>query len=124
MVAGSAAMKLLTEGEIDRINDLGHRLRVGVRQAAVDHGAAVTVTGMGSMAQVHFTAGPVVDYASAAAADKARAAALHLALINEGVFTSPTCRFAVSTPMTAADVDAAVSAAGRAFTALRQPRAA
>jgi len=118
MVAGAAALELLTPGEISRINALGDRLRAGLRQAATASETAVTVTGMGSMAQVHFAAGPVTDYASAAAADKQRAAALHLALINEGVFTSPTCRFAVSTPMTDDDVDQAVSGARAAFTAL------
>ena len=124
MVAGTVALELLSESEIERINHLGDRLRSGIVEAGKETGEVITVTGLGSMAQVHFTPGPVTDFASASAADKMRAAALHLALINEGVFTSPTCRFAVSTPMSEKDVDEAVSGVRSAFRALNQPRAA
>lgn len=124
MVAGTVALELLSESEIDRINGLGDRLRTGLGEAAADAGDVVSVTGMGSMAQVHFTSGPVTDFASAASADKARAARLHLALINEGVFTSPTCRFAVSTPMSDGEIDEALTGARAAFQALGQPQAA
>ena len=124
MVAGAVALELLTGAEIERINALGERLRTGIGEAAGQIGEAVRVTGMGSMAQIHFTGGPVADYRSAAAADKQRASAMHLALINEGIFTSPTCRFAVSTPMDEEHVEQAVEAASRAFQALGRSVAA
>lgn len=118
MVAGATALELLTPAEIERINGLGQDLREGIREAARAADIPVVATGMGSMAQIHFTAEPVLDFRSAVAADKARSGAMHLALINEGIFTSPTCRFAVSTAMDESHVGQALEGISRALAAV------
>src|SRR5215510_10434374 len=64
MVAGLAALEMLTRGEIARINQLGERLRNGLRRAFAA-GIDGQVTGIGSIARIHFTKEKVVDYRAA-----------------------------------------------------------
>jgi glutamate-1-semialdehyde 2,1-aminomutase len=59
MVAGLAALELLTKDEIARINALGDRLRVALQAALETAGVEGTVTGAGSYAWVHFAAAPM-----------------------------------------------------------------
>ena len=110
MVAGVAALEMLTREEIARINQLGERLRVGLRGAFTATGIDVQVTGIGSMARIHFTGENVVDYRAAWRAAKEMLAPVHLELLNRGIFVAPRCEWAVSTPMGEQEIDAAVEA--------------
>jgi glutamate-1-semialdehyde 2,1-aminomutase len=118
MAAGVAGMRLLDGAAIHRLAVLGVRFAEGLEKAVADAGIAGVVTGMGSLWTLHFTAGPVVDYRSKAAADSDLQRRFHLALLTEGVFSAPRGMFALSTVMTEDDVDAALQGIGRALTAL------
>ena len=113
MAAGVAAMQLLDLSAIDRLARHGERFSDGLRKAVADAGLSATLTGMGSLWTLHFTAGPVVDYRSKASADPAAQRRFHLALLTEGVFTAPRGMFALSTVMTDDDIDEALSSIGR-----------
>jgi glutamate-1-semialdehyde 2,1-aminomutase len=104
MAAGIAALELFTPDVVSRINDLGERLRASLQMAFDSAGVAGQVTGAGSLAAVHFTDQPVRDYRSALGADRARAARLHLSLLNRGIFSRSGGSFFLSTPMTDDDV--------------------
>jgi glutamate-1-semialdehyde 2,1-aminomutase len=118
MAAGVAGMRLLDGAAIHRLAVLGVRFAEGLEKAVADGGIPGVVTGMGSLWTLHFTAGPVVDYRSKAAADSGLQRRFHLALLTEGVFSAPRGMFALSTVMTDDDVDAALAGIGRALTAL------
>jgi glutamate-1-semialdehyde 2,1-aminomutase len=109
MSAGLAALQLLTPAEVGRINSLGEALRASLRDACNSLGVVAQVTGAGSLAAVHFTDQPVRDYRSALTADRARAARLHLSLLNRGIFARSGATFFLSTAMTEPDV---IEAAG------------
>lgn len=110
MAAGLAALSLLTPETLLRLNTLGDALRASLRDVLRSLGQAAQVTGAGSLASVHFTDTPVRDYRSALTADRARAAALHLALLNRGIFSRAGGTFFLSTPMIGADITAMVDA--------------
>ena len=68
------------------------------------------VTGMGSLHSLHFSADPVRDYRSMAASHAELQRLTHLGLLNRGIFTAKRNMFAVSTPMSEADIDVCVAA--------------
>lgn len=116
MTAGRAALDLLTEDEISRINQLGDRLRSGLQQAADEIEFPLRVTGMGSLCHVHQTRAPVNDYRTATSgARRGIASLMHLALLNRGVFAAARGTFSVSTAMQPTDIDAVVEIFGAAI---------
>ena len=114
MAAGVAAMEELTPEAFARLNALGDRLRTGLEEAGrrvpSGRGVPLVATGLGSLVNLHFTAGPVTDYRSAAVGNTEALRLLHLALLNRGIFAAPRGMFNISTPMTEADVDRALAA--------------
>jgi glutamate-1-semialdehyde 2,1-aminomutase len=99
MVAGIAAMDHFTGSEIRRINQLGDQLRDGMRAALVNAGIGGQVTGYGSMVGLHLSSEPVTNYRSAARGDALLKRAIHLGLLNAGVFAAPRLMFCTSTAM-------------------------
>jgi glutamate-1-semialdehyde 2,1-aminomutase len=108
MAAGLAALEVLTRDEIARINQLGDRLRRGLRSAIAAAGVAGQITGIGSLTGVHFTANEVRDYRSAARGAKDVLHFLHLFLLNHGIYAAPRGDFYVSTPMEERHIDTVI----------------
>ncbi len=119
MAAGVAAMRELTRQRIAHCNALGQRLADGFRAALEAAGIRGQVTGMGSLLNVHFVAGPLRNYRDAAAADRELHRLLHLAMLNRGIFPAKRELYCTSTVMTEAEVDQAVAAFGDALQELR-----
>lgn len=126
MVAGTAAMALLTPEEFERLNALGERARAGVRKAFADAGVDGQVTGAGSLMRLHMTSVPLVDYRSARAtqAQSAALAGVIDFMQAKGVLLAETGLCALSTAMGEAEVDsfveifaAALAAGGQAHRA-------
>ena len=102
-VAGAITLRHLDAGAIARLNEsagaLGERIAAGATAA----GVPAEVTRAGSILQVHLDgAGP-------------HEASLHLALLLNGVYTTPRGMINLSTALTAADLDAAGAAYETAF---------
>lgn len=112
MTAGLAAMELLDAKAFARLDAIGERLRAGTNEAFARHGVPGRAVGMGSLAKIHFTDRPVKDYRSAYAGpeETARMAHFNRGLMNRGVLAAGYGLFALSTPMTDADIEAVVAA--------------
>ena len=113
MAAGAATLRHFGPAEIAHIDALGDRLRAGFLAAFTDQGIHGRVTGAGSLLYVHWTETDInsptdVVLWKQRAADLPRL--LHLELINRGVFSANRGMFNISTPMTAGDIDYAVTA--------------
>jgi glutamate-1-semialdehyde 2,1-aminomutase len=119
MAAGVASMGALTRERIARCNALGDRLADGFRAAFEEAEIRGQVTGLGSLLNVHFVAGPVRNYRDAASADGELKGLLHLALLNRGIFAARRGLFNPSTVMAEADVDQAVAAFKEALLELK-----
>lgn len=104
MAAGIVALELLTAERISQINDMGVALR-GSLQNILDHAdIRATVTGMGSLLQVHFAGPPVESPREAARSDRRLVRLLHLALLGRGVFSATRQLYVVSTAMDGSDI--------------------
>ncbi|MEZ4360360.1 MAG: glutamate-1-semialdehyde 2,1-aminomutase [Kofleriaceae bacterium] len=118
MAAGLATMEILGRpGAYERLEALSARLADGLTAAAQAAGIPACVNRVGSMLTLFFTAGPVVDYASAKTADTARFAAFFRGMRERGVFLPPSQYEAmfVSLAHTEADLDQVIAAAREAL---------
>jgi len=105
MVAGVAALTELTGVAIDRINQLGKRVRMNLTKALRDAGIIAQVTGTGSLAQLHFTKQEVTDWRTASTGRLDIRSLLHLWLLDHGIFPAARMMFNISTPMSEKEVD-------------------
>lgn len=110
MVGGLATLEALDAAEIERINELGDRLAAGIAATAGELGAPVSVTGTGSMLNLHAAAGVTTPADAYAAARSPLARVLHLELINHGVFMAARGELCISTAMDEATIDRALQA--------------
>ena len=110
MIAGVAAMNELTVSEIDRINQLGERLRVHFANVLEETGINAQVTGVGSLAQIHFTKDEIKNWRSASTARVDLRMLLHLLLMTKGIFAAGRGMFNISTPMGAREISQAAGA--------------
>jgi glutamate-1-semialdehyde 2,1-aminomutase len=122
MAAGCVALDLLTQGEIERINDLGERLAEGLRRSLAErpdlHGA---VNYCGSLLHVNFGTEGEVRKFSELKLDSPMAAAFHLAALDEGVYFAPRGFMNTSTAMDEQVVDEVLEACSRAIETLPVP---
>lgn len=115
MTAGRVSLELMSTAEFDRINALGENLRARIEALSLLGNSPVSVTGLGSVLNVHLAATPPASYRDSVAVDAQARHLFHLALLNEGVFAASRGLMCTSTAMTDADVSATVSAVERAL---------
>ena len=110
MAAGLAAMTELTPDVYEDLNRNGARVCEQLTEVFASHGVAVQVNGAGSLLALHFTARPVVDYRTMAAANKKRTHEFFLGLVNHGTLMAPRAMGALSTPMGEQDIQEFIDA--------------
>jgi glutamate-1-semialdehyde 2,1-aminomutase len=120
MVAGLAALQLLTPAEFARLDQLGARIRDGVNRVFADAGERIRMAGEGSLCRLNPTAEVVTDYRSFVrnAVSPARMGLLHRHLLDEGVIVSRGGMACLSTPMDDAEIDECIAAFRRAVAKL------
>ncbi len=120
MAAGVAMLdELAKPGTYEALEARSARLEEGLRRAARDTGAVVTLNRVGSMITVFFCKGPVTDYATAKASDTKRFARFFHAMLERGVYLPPAQFEAafVSLAHGDAEIGATLEAAAAAFAA-------
>ena len=119
MVAGKAAMNLLTREEIARLGALGDRARDGIAAAMGEAGMPGQVTGLGSLFRIHVHDRPLSDYRSSLMTqdEKDRLGAIVSYMRDNGVFVNERGVCSLSTPMVEADIDAFLDCFRAALTA-------
>jgi glutamate-1-semialdehyde 2,1-aminomutase len=117
MTAGLWSLEELSAGLYRHLARLGSRLATGLAEAARSAGVPLQVNAVGSLLTPFFTAQPVRDYASAAAADTAAYAAFFRGMLDRGVYPPPSQFEAwfISGAHSERDVDRTVKAAKEAF---------
>jgi glutamate-1-semialdehyde 2,1-aminomutase len=121
MTAGLATLEALAEpGVYERLEASGARLAKGLREAAEAAGVPVSLDRQGSMGCMYFQAGPVTDYAGAAASDLERFSRYFHAMLARGIYLAPSQFEAgfVSLAHTDAEIDATVAAAAEVLKGL------
>jgi glutamate-1-semialdehyde 2,1-aminomutase len=91
MRAGIETLDILAEpGTYERLEALSAQLAAGLAAAAGEAGLPAVVNRVGSMLTGFFTAGPVVDYATATQSDTKRYARFFHAMLARGVYLAPS----------------------------------
>jgi len=122
MAAGLAAMRAYTESEVERINALGDRLRVGFNQGFQQAGIRAQAIGLGSVANILFTDAPVRsarDSLPGLGGAGYIPRLLHLTMLRHGVMSASRLMYCISTAMTEVEVDHAIGALNESLRALR-----
>jgi glutamate-1-semialdehyde 2,1-aminomutase len=110
MAAGAAGLtQVLTEAEINRLNDLGDRLRDRLNAFSADRARAFHATGYGSLVGLHFTPGPVRNEDDVPE-DMELRALLHLHMLERGFSYGRRGFIALSLPLDEADIDSFAAA--------------
>jgi glutamate-1-semialdehyde 2,1-aminomutase len=122
MAAGLASVRNLDQSAIDRINTFGQILAKGFDDAFVEAGIAGKTTSVGSLVQVHWQNGAINNMQDVArgfqdAGDLPYL--LHLELMNRGVFAAARGEFNISTVLTEADVQRAITVFNEALQYLK-----
>ncbi|MER8402202.1 aspartate aminotransferase family protein [Mesorhizobium sp. M1348] len=117
MRTGLAAMELLDEAALLRLEFMGDRLRTGVNEAFSRHGVPGRAVGVGSLAKIHFNEREVRDYRTAFAGpeETAKLARFNLGLLNRGVLAAGYGLLALSTPMADTDIETVLAAIGESI---------
>lgn len=106
MAAGLATLKTLEDRQlIDKLNNVGRRIREKLREIFEANDVDVQVTGAGSLFNTHFTKEEVKDARAASKADKKKQIDYHLNLITNGVFFLPAHTGALSTVHSETDIE-------------------
>ncbi|GLI59336.1 hypothetical protein VaNZ11_001195 [Volvox africanus] len=118
MTAGIKTLEILGRpGAYEYLERITKRLIDGIILAAKEHGHDITGGNISGMFGFFFCKGPVSCFEDALAADTAKFARFHRAMLEEGVYLAPSQFEAGFTSLahTDADVDATIAAARRAF---------
>lgn len=117
MRAGIAAMEFLDAKAFKHLDTIGDAVRTGIDEAFRRHGVPGRTVGLGSLLKIHFSDQEVRDYRSAYLTEEAakRQAIFSQGLLNRGILAAGYGLMALSTPMTAAEVDAIVTAASESL---------
>ncbi|HEV3235273.1 MAG TPA: glutamate-1-semialdehyde 2,1-aminomutase [Candidatus Dormibacteraeota bacterium] len=119
--AGLATLgQLVVDPPYVRLDEAGARVQAALEESARLSGLRLTVNRAGSMLTPFFTVGPVVDYASARAADVEAYARLFHALLDRGVLVPPSQFEAwfLSTAVAGSAMDGLLSAVRAAMSSL------
>jgi glutamate-1-semialdehyde 2,1-aminomutase len=119
MVAGAASLTALDAAAIMTLNGRAASLADRIEAAARRAGMPVSVTRAGSILHVHLLAEPPVNAEQARVVPAGWQAALHLALLLEGVYTAPRGMLNLSTAMNGADLDVLHAGYQTAFQRIR-----
>lgn len=122
MAAGLAAMEQVNPQLTAQLNGLGERLRAGVNATFHANGIRGQATGLGSLANLHLTDGPLTSARDSLAGMRCAggvSALLHLAMLRRGIASASRLMYCISAPMTVADVDMAIDALDDALRALK-----
>jgi glutamate-1-semialdehyde 2,1-aminomutase len=112
MVAGIASMRLLDAHAYASLDALGERMRRSLSDGIAAAGLDAQVTGVGSLFRVHPHRRPIRGYrdATPTVAEAGRLKYLFANLLGRGIMLTPNASGAISTPMTAAEIDEAAAA--------------
>ena len=111
MTAGYVGLtEVFTPEACTALNAAGDRVRERLGAVIGKHGVAAQVTGMGSMAMVHFCDGPMRGPADTKRSDPTAQTLFHLDLMARGVYMVPRGMINQSLPMTDDDRDGLIEA--------------
>lgn len=115
MIAGYTLLKTLHDnpGIYQELDEKTAYLHKGLEQVLTASGKPYVINRLGSMISVHFSAQPVIDFATAAAADNAFFNKFFHAMLRRGIYLPPSAfeSWFLNNALTYANLDATIAAA-------------
>jgi glutamate-1-semialdehyde 2,1-aminomutase len=91
IASGLATFEILQDGGIDRLNELGHRMRAGITEVIRAAAVEACVTGIGSQWTLYFRSKPPTNYEEAAGNHNYEHARRFVnAMLDQGILEPPT----------------------------------
>lgn len=122
MIAGYTLLSELKQNpqlyqELDTKTDY---LKKGLDEVLAAWGEPYVINQLGSMISVHFSAHPITDFASAAAANNARFSRYFHAMLDEGIYLPPSAfeSWFLNNALSYADLDATIEATRKSLAAI------
>lgn len=115
LAAGIATLQVFSNEAVRALNSLSIRFFERVRELAGGCEYPVQLNAIGSLFNLHLSAGPVRSFRDAQRADREGLRLLYLALLNEGVMLSPRGMGVLSCAMSPADLNHFSVALGQAL---------
>lgn len=122
MGVGLIALNLVDQPAIDRLNQLGDRLKKGMQAALKKVGVKACISGYGSMLGLHWREEMprnAKETAQGVIKTGRLPALFHLEMLNRGIYFAPRGMFIISIPMGEFEVDACINAFEGALTGFR-----
>ncbi|HTY54283.1 MAG TPA: aspartate aminotransferase family protein [Candidatus Binataceae bacterium] len=121
VAAGLASLKVMEDSAVfSHMNELGDRMRHGLKQAADAAGHPMQVTGVGSIFHTHFTKEPVRSIRQAEDADQELLRELHMRLLAHGIYLYQGHVGFISSAHREADIDRAIDAAAEVMRTIKR----
>src|SRR5215207_5268993 len=115
MIAGYTLLYHLknTPGVYQELEEKANYLKAGLQKALRPAKTPFVINQLGSMISIHFSTKPVIDFASAAAADNALFNRFFHAMLDRGIYLPPSAfeTWFLSTALTKEDLDTTIQAA-------------
>jgi glutamate-1-semialdehyde 2,1-aminomutase len=115
VAASLGTLRAITPETIDQLNNLGEQARSGLRRVFASRKVSASVTGIGSLFNVHFTATAPEEYRAVRLADQDALRALHIRVLGEGIFLAPRGLGCTSAPMGEAEIKELLGGVERAL---------
>ena len=119
MIAGYTMLRTLKDNPdiYKRLEEKTRHLRTGLERVLTASGIPYRINQLGSMISVHFSTGPVTDFASAAASDIDRFKRFFHAMLRRGIYLPPSAyeSWFLNDALTTGDLDATVNAAAESL---------
>ncbi len=123
IAAGSATLTILeTTNALDNANRTGERLREGLRRVLAARGQEATVTGIGSIVQLHMGVSKVTCRRDSLTGDRALTADIMLGCVANGVLWPPVHPAVTSSEHTDADIDRVLEVVDSVMARIEQAR--
>ena len=116
IAAGLATFEILQDGGIDRLNELGHRMRAGITEVIEAAAVEACVTGLGSEWNLYFQSKPPTNYEEAAGNHNyERARRFADAMLDQAILESPFWDRHLCLATSENDVDLTIEAVAHAL---------
>ena len=115
MIAGFTLLSYLKSNPVvyADLEEKGNYLRKGLQKVLEESGVPFVINSMGSMISIHFSQQPVIDFASASAANNALFNKFFHAMLKRGIYLPPSAfeTWFLSNALTQKDLDITIEAA-------------
>lgn len=121
MIAGYTLLKDLKENPkiYQQLEEKGNYLAIGLKRVFEKANIPFVLNHIGTMISVHFSTQPVINFATASAADNARFNKFFHAMLNRGIYLPPSAfeSWFISNALSQEDLDATIKAVEESLTA-------